>query len=174
VSATIIILFLYPFSDLIKTKTLGFFSKTLPILKADDTLPKVARYEDRNIDYNPTIFHSRPDNKVSLYSHRTKRSPIRRLDDGSSSSSLAPEEKEGEEAKQEPAITIAKAADDFLSKHPRQGRAGAGWCDDSHGMFCMLFNAFRPESAEDGSSSSSSNGDGVGKVDDWSKKSPQK
>ena len=27
-------------SELIKNKTLNFFSKTLPILKADDTLPK--------------------------------------------------------------------------------------------------------------------------------------
>ena len=30
-----------------KSKTLEFFSKTLPILKADDTLPKVAKYEDK-------------------------------------------------------------------------------------------------------------------------------
>lgn len=27
-----------------KNKTLEFFSKTLPILKADETLPKVAKY----------------------------------------------------------------------------------------------------------------------------------
>ncbi len=60
----------YYFSDLIKTKTLAFFSKTLPILKADDTLPKVARYEERNIEYNPTIFHSRPDAKISAYRNR--------------------------------------------------------------------------------------------------------
>jgi hypothetical protein len=30
----------YPF-ELLKNKTLDFFSRTLPILKADDTLPKV-------------------------------------------------------------------------------------------------------------------------------------
>ncbi|XP_065334737.1 uncharacterized protein spz6 [Cloeon dipterum] len=35
----------YPF-ELIKIKTLDFFSKTLPLLKADDTLPKVAKYQD--------------------------------------------------------------------------------------------------------------------------------
>ena len=32
----------------------------------------------------------------------------------------------------------------------RQGRAGGGdggWCDDSHGVFCMLFNAFRVTAA---------------------------
>ena len=47
----------YPF-ELIKNKTLDFFSKTLPILKADDTLPKVAKYQDSHIMYNPTIFNS--------------------------------------------------------------------------------------------------------------------
>ncbi|KAL0279082.1 UNVERIFIED_CONTAM: hypothetical protein PYX00_000713 [Menopon gallinae] len=34
----------YPF-ELIKNKTLQFFSKALPILKADETLPKVAKYK---------------------------------------------------------------------------------------------------------------------------------
>nr|CAD7431924.1 unnamed protein product [Timema monikensis] len=34
----------YPF-ELLKNKTLQFFSKTLPILKADETLPKVAKYQ---------------------------------------------------------------------------------------------------------------------------------
>lgn len=33
------------FSELIKNKTLQFFSKALPILKADETLPKVAKYK---------------------------------------------------------------------------------------------------------------------------------
>nr|CAG4647918.1 EOG090X06KU [Moina brachiata] len=35
----------YPF-ELIRNKTLDFFSSTLPILKADKNLPKVAKYED--------------------------------------------------------------------------------------------------------------------------------
>ena len=51
----------YPF-ELIKNKTLDFFSKTLPILKADDTLPKVAKYQDSHIMYNPTIFNSQVNN----------------------------------------------------------------------------------------------------------------
>lgn len=33
------------YSELIKNKTLQFFSKVLPILKADETLPKVAKYQ---------------------------------------------------------------------------------------------------------------------------------
>jgi len=32
------------FSELVKNKTLEFFSRTLPILKADETIPKVAKY----------------------------------------------------------------------------------------------------------------------------------
>lgn len=40
-------------SELIRNQTLQFLSKTLPILKADDTLPKVAQIlpsEENNID----------------------------------------------------------------------------------------------------------------------------
>lgn len=48
------------FSEVIKKKTLEFFSKTLPILKADDTLPKVAKYEENHISYHPTLFNSKP------------------------------------------------------------------------------------------------------------------
>merc|ERR1719184_255856 len=60
----------YPF-QLIKNKTLDFFSKTLPILKADDTLPKVAKFQDSHIMYNPTIFNSQPNTKIKFY--ETKR-----------------------------------------------------------------------------------------------------
>ena len=49
----------YPF-DLLKTKALEYFSKALPILKADDTLPKVAKYENNHISYHPTLFNSKP------------------------------------------------------------------------------------------------------------------
>ena len=50
----------FNFSDLLKRETLEFFSKTLPILKADDTLPKVAKYENAHISYHPTLFNSKP------------------------------------------------------------------------------------------------------------------
>jgi len=53
------------FSEVIKTKTLEFFSKTLPILKADDTLPKVAKYEENHISYHPTLFNSKPNRWLS-------------------------------------------------------------------------------------------------------------
>lgn len=34
------------FSELIRNRTLDFLSKTLPVLKADDTLPKVTQISD--------------------------------------------------------------------------------------------------------------------------------
>lgn len=39
------------FSELIRNQTLKFLSKTLPVLKADDTLPKVTQIpEDESVD----------------------------------------------------------------------------------------------------------------------------
>lgn len=37
-------------SELIRNRTLDFLSKTLPVLKADDTLPKVTQILDEQID----------------------------------------------------------------------------------------------------------------------------
>lgn len=44
--------FLFPLysSELIRNRTLDFLSKTLPVLKADDTLPKVTQILDEQID----------------------------------------------------------------------------------------------------------------------------
>ena len=121
-------------------------------MKADDTLPKVARYEDPNIEYNPTIFHSRPDSKINFYQHRARRSVVHHP---------AEEEHEGvgvgvAEGVAHDELTLESTAQKegnsvAASRVARQGRAGGsggasgggGWCDDSHGVFCMLFNAFR-------------------------------
>ncbi len=48
------VLFFFPtwmlhFSELIRNKTLDFFSSTLPVLKEDRNLPKVAKYEDFDV-----------------------------------------------------------------------------------------------------------------------------
>merc|ERR1719481_498124 len=115
----------YPF-ELIKNKTLDFFSKTLPILKADDTLPKVAKYQDSHIMYNPTIFNSQPNTKIRFYENeRTKRE--------------ASESNENEKAaRQEPVVPE-------LVENEGSARKARGWCDDSFGVFCMLFNAIKGE-----------------------------
>jgi len=116
----------YPF-QLIKNKTLDFFSKTLPILKADDTLPKVAKYQDSHIMYNPTIFNSQPNTKIKFY--ETQRN-------GRSQEETVKEE--SEEVKER----IQKRESEV--ERDRTGREGrGGWCDHSFGVFCMLFNALK-------------------------------
>merc|ERR1719225_383937 len=104
----------YPF-ELIKNKTLDFFSKTLPILKADDTLPKVAKYQDSYIMHNPTIFNSQPNTRIKFYDNRKKR---------------------------EAEAGVLEETEDSA---PRESR---GWCDDSFGVLCMLFNAVKGENPD--------------------------
>lgn len=114
----------YPF-ELIKNMTLDFFSKTLPILKADDTLPKVAKYQDSHIMYNPTIFNSQPNTKIKFYeSHRSKRSTE-------------------EEVVEELSERKKREAEEDGGNEEGSAREARGWCDDSFGVFCMLFNAIK-------------------------------
>jgi len=132
----------YPF-ELIKNKTLDFFSKTLPILKADDTLPKVAKYQDSHIMYNPTIFNSQPNTKIKFYeSNRSKRST---------------EEAVVEEVREKDRLEKreAEGGEEEVGKEEGSAREARGWCDDSFGVFCMLFNAIkgpgeRPSERADG------------------------
>lgn len=137
----------YPF-DLLKRKVLEFFSKTLPILKADDTLPKVAKYENAHISYHPTLFNSKPSSKISFYHHRSKR-------DGSSSTpaldNAAPHKDTEEPVSQRDAERKA-----YLEQSPRQGR---GWCKDSHGVFCMLYNVFKGDKSKQATDRAGSGGD---------------
>ena len=116
----------YPF-ELIKNKTLDFFSKTLPILKADDTLPKVAKYQDSYIMHNPTIFNSQPNTRIKFYESRKKRE---------AEAGVSEEEEDGA---------------------PRQSR---GWCDDSFGVLCMLFNAVKGENPDAEATDRLGQGDG--------------
>ena len=129
----------YPF-ELIKNKTLDFFSKTLPILKADDTLPKVAKYQDSHIMYNPTIFNSQPNARIKFYENNQ-----RKKREASPEQDLAPEAREGRGAGLE-----AGAA-------PRESR---GWCEDSFGVFCMLFNAVKGDNSEAEATDRLGQGDG--------------
>jgi len=122
----------YPF-DLLKTKALEYFSKALPILKADDTLPKVAKYENNHISYHPTLFNSKPSTRISFYHHRTKREDLESSSEQSSQQPIL--KKQGPEP-----VPVGP-----LEKQPR--RAGRGWCQDSYGVFCMLYNVFKGDQA---------------------------
>jgi len=117
----------YPF-ELFKAKTLEFFSKTLPILKADDTLPKVARYEDNHIAQNPTLFNSKPGSRITFYHHRTSRSASSPPD----LASLLDKEKK---------VEVENEADKIEVDNDTSSRQARGFCKDSYGVFCMLYNA---------------------------------
>merc|ERR1739844_187505 len=117
----------YPF-ELFKAKTLEFFSKTLPILKADDTLPKVARYEDNHIAQNPTLFNSKPGSRITFYHHRTSRS----ASSGTDLASLLDKEKK---------VEVENEADKIEVDNDTSSRQARGFCKDSYGVFCMLYNA---------------------------------
>lgn len=45
----------FVFSELIRNMTLKYLSRTLPILKADETLPKVAQMQDDLISQNTYV-----------------------------------------------------------------------------------------------------------------------
>ena len=90
----------YPF-ELIRNKTLDFFSKTVP-------------------KFNPTIINSNQNMDIK-YNERIRREA------------------------QEESVT-----DDIVRKEPvlpeesyGTSRDAGGWCDDSFGVFCMLFNAIK-------------------------------
>lgn len=131
----------YPF-ELIKNKTLDFFSKTLPILKADETLPKVAKYQDSHILYNPTIFNSQPTAGVKFYSDGRLKRHLEDLHLEHTQQILTAEKR-----RKRRETNKDKAAEPRESRqapdHIVRARQGRGWCDDSHGLFCLLFNVLK-------------------------------
>lgn len=147
----------YPF-ELFKAKTLEFFSKTLPILKADDTLPKVARYEDNHIAQNPTLFNSKPGSRITFYHHRTSRSAPGDLSGGLSGglgSLLDKNEKKVEEG-----MSGLNEADKEAIDNDPSSRQARGFCKDSYGVFCMLYNALAGSKEGEGKADDRMGGDG--------------
>jgi len=156
----------YPF-ELIKNKTLEFFSKTLPILKADQTLPKVAKYQDSHILYNPTIFNSQPTAGVKFYSDSRQKRHVENLHQENAKKIQSAHQRRQKrnvektaDADNEKELKIKSTREArHVSPEPRhetdnivKARESRGWCDDSHGLFCLLFNALKgdePDSADD-------------------------
>merc|ERR1712083_1272590 len=91
--------------------------------------------------YNPTIFNSQPNTKIKFYeSNRSKRST---------------EEAAIEEVRDKDRLQKREAGDEEVEKEDGSAREARGWCDDSFGVFCMLFNAIkgpgeRPSDRADG------------------------
>ncbi|KAG7153711.1 hypothetical protein Hamer_G009379 [Homarus americanus] len=118
--------------DLIKNKTLDFFSKTLPILKEDKTLPKVAKLRSRNVPLRDQF--------------RVIRRPIRSAEDETPASQKPDTEKEMTQKVKD--LLEGKLEgrslgfdDDF------QGRGARAFCADNWGLFCLLFNAMSGKSS---------------------------
>jgi len=142
----------YPF-ELIKNKTLDFFSKTLPILKADDTLPKVAKYQDSHIMYNPTIFNSQPNTRIKFYENERKKRDIEEGDDVINNDDAEDEMSEKIERKKREAEAEKDVESEQISslahmQIPQTARESRSWCEDSFGVFCMLFNAMKGDKNE--------------------------
>ncbi|KAJ8882547.1 hypothetical protein PR048_014358 [Dryococelus australis] len=106
----------YPF-ELIKNKTLQFFSRTLPILKADDTLPKVAKYHQLEQQSEPLSENHLSADYPHLqpHKHRSKREDV---------------PTDGDQAKEEGEKTTDREARKF--------------CDNG-GVLCMLYKALNGE-----------------------------
>ena len=82
------------------------------------------------IHNNVAIFYT-INSKISFYHHRSKRdasTPSVTLDNPSIQTTEDATSKHDNERKA------------YLEQSPRQGR---GWCKDSHGVFCMLYNVFK-------------------------------
>merc|ERR1719481_1554048 len=123
----------YPF-QLIKNKTLDFFSKTLPILKADDTLPKVAKYQDSHIMYNPTIFNSQPNTRIKFYENERKKRDAED-DEDDVKENVDDDQKENERKKREAEAEKEMESEQIASvSHmniPQTARESRSWCEDS-------------------------------------------
>ncbi|XP_069940677.1 uncharacterized protein spz6 [Cherax quadricarinatus] len=137
----------YPF-ELIKNKTLDFFSKTLPILKEDKTLPKVAKLRSRNVPLRDQF--------------RVIRRPIRSVDGEAVSSkgaavSMEITQKVEKILKEDKldvhslfeSVSEGKMKSRSLGEGEEilQGRSARAFCDDNWGLFCMLYNAMAGKSS---------------------------
>ncbi|XP_050541706.1 uncharacterized protein LOC126905742 [Daktulosphaira vitifoliae] len=105
----------YPF-ELVKNKTLEFFSKTLPILKADETIPKVAKYVPPE-----TYYHSSSTTTQKYLQGK----PFRRR---ARSSSLDD-------------VNMDEDNENIQSKNST--RHSRKFCDNSSGVLCLLYKAIQ-------------------------------
>ncbi|XP_065217347.1 uncharacterized protein spz6 [Planococcus citri] len=109
----------YPF-ELIKNKTLEFFSRTLPILKADETIPKVA-----TLQAEPQYYLYQQPSNAKLH-QRIKRS-------GSSNSSDTIEKKQDTNSQ-------TSSSNDNVTR--RQSRK---FCDNDQGIWCILYKLIQSQ-----------------------------
>ncbi|XP_071545034.1 uncharacterized protein spz6 [Panulirus ornatus] len=128
----------YPF-ELIKNMSLDFFSKTLPILKEDKTLPKVAKLRSRNVPLRDQF--------------RVIRRPIRSVKQEEEEKTTTTFEDKAIKTKE--TQKVASAGDvktegrSLAAEDSMQARAARAFCDDNWGLFCLLYNAMSGKSSSD-------------------------
>lgn len=122
---------------MIRNQTLKFLSKTLPILKADDTLPKVTQVVDKN--FNENDLNDGPNQRT--------------FDDDVGGHDLSDEdvltqqveEKVGHDEEEKPVHEDEEGEGKKLSREKRSTpRKSRGFCDGG-GVFCALYRAVQGE-----------------------------
>uniref|UniRef100_A0A1A9V6A7 Spaetzle domain-containing protein n=1 Tax=Glossina austeni TaxID=7395 RepID=A0A1A9V6A7_GLOAU len=117
----------YPF-ELIRNQTLKFFSKTLPVLKADDTLPKVTQIirDDpvETLDYNNIDRH---------YTARAKRQ-------------ISQDEVKGEMEHHDYGYFDPALDEELKLKQQHEQRKPRKFCDGG-GVFCTIYRALQGDSS---------------------------
>jgi hypothetical protein len=101
----------------------------------------VAKYQDSHIMYNPTIFNSQPNTKIKFYeSFRSRRSS-----EEEAVKEVQETERKRREVEEEVQEQGRRRREAEAPQQPEEGsaREARGWCDDSFGVFCMLFNAIK-------------------------------
>lgn len=111
----------YPF-ELIRNMTLKYLSRTLPILKADPTLPKVAQLQDDLISQN-TISSYNPNDRIKREIKQTEINATENLI----------------------STSTENTGDLNITKSDGRHRQARKFCDQG-GVFCMLYKAINGES----------------------------
>ncbi|KAL1462245.1 hypothetical protein WDU94_014096 [Cyamophila willieti] len=133
-------------SDLLKNKTLEFFSKTLPILKADETLPKVAKYHQEPDQFYYQQYHH-PATNIKPPKPRLKR-------DTTTTSDTTTESKSAKEAHtntaqnknrppNRPSFTSGRDIITTILDQIEYTRTGKRFCESGGGIMCMLYRVFQ-------------------------------
>ncbi|CAH1725573.1 uncharacterized protein LOC114119106 isoform X1 [Aphis gossypii] len=107
----------YPF-ELMKNKTLEFFSRTLPILKADETIPKVAKYVPPESYYHSSTtqkyLHGKPFRRRAKYTNPDSLDDVNMEED-----------------------------EDIPINSQNSTRHSRKFCDTNGGVFCMLYKVIQ-------------------------------
>ena len=111
---------------------------------------QVAKYQDSHIMYNPTIFNSQPNTRIKFYENERKKRDIEEGDDVINNNDAEDEMSEKIERKKREAEAEKDVESEQISslahmQIPQTARESRSWCEDSFGVFCMLFNAMKAE-----------------------------